>query len=96
MPGRVLNPPQRTFIADARRATLATLGPAGRPRLVPICFVLDPGSDLLFTPLDDKPKRTADPRRLARVRDIAERPAVGVLVDRWDEDWSRLAWGRRD
>ena len=96
MPARALSPAQRTFVADARRATLATLDPAGRPRLVPICFVLDPESDVLYTPLDDKPKRSDDPMRLARVRDIAERPAVGVLVDRWDEDWSRLAWVRLD
>lgn len=35
-----------------------------------------------------------DPRDLARVRDIGVRPRVAVLVDRWDEDWSRLAWVR--
>ena len=42
--------------------------------------------------IDDKPKRTRDPHSLARVRDIARRPDVSLLVDRWDEDWSRLAW----
>ena len=30
----------------------------------------------------------ADPRDLARVHDIEQRPRVAVLVDRWDEDWS--------
>jgi PPOX class probable F420-dependent enzyme len=48
----------------------------------------------LLTPLDDKPKAVHDKRDLARVRDIRERPEVSVLVERWDEDWSRLGWLR--
>jgi PPOX class probable F420-dependent enzyme len=85
---------QRDFLVAARSATLATIDPDGRPRLVPICFVLDPASPVLYTPLDDKPKRTDDVLDLARVRDIAARPDVTILVDRWDEEWSRLAWLR--
>ena len=56
--------------------------------------MLDPASPVLYTPLDDKPKRTDDVLDLARVRDIAARPDVTILVDRWDEDWSQLAWLR--
>jgi PPOX class probable F420-dependent enzyme len=86
------------FLAEARRATLATIDDAGRPRLVPICFVLseDPvtGVPTLHTPLDEKPKRTTDPLALARARDILARPAVTILVDTWSEDWSTLAWLR--
>ena len=26
------------------------------------------------------------------LRNIAEKPAVAVIVDRYDEDWSRLGW----
>ena len=33
---------------------------------------------------------------LARVRDIAADPRVTILVDRWDEDWTRLAWLRAE
>jgi PPOX class probable F420-dependent enzyme len=88
----------RRFVADARTATLATIAPDGRPRLVPVCFVLlpleAPDAAAIWTPLDDKPKRSADPHRLARVRDIAARPEVTILVDRWSEDWERLAWVR--
>lgn len=90
-----MTPSERAFLAAARTATLATIRSDGTPRLVPVCFVLvdaDPAS--LWTPLDEKPKRTSDPRALARVRDIEARPAVGVLVDRWDEDWTALAWLR--
>jgi PPOX class probable F420-dependent enzyme len=95
----VLAPAERAFVAAARQATLATTAPDGRPRLVPICFVLGDGADaigrpLLYTPLDEKPKRTADPLDLARVRDLLVLPDATLLVDRWDEDWSRLGWVR--
>ena len=90
----VLSAAQRAFLGQARRAVLATIAPDGRPRLVPISFVLDPGRPVLYTPIDNKPKRSDDPMRLARVRDILVDPRVTVLVDRWDEDWIRLAWLR--
>jgi PPOX class probable F420-dependent enzyme len=91
----------RTLLASARTATLATLDPSGRPRLVPVCFILGPTDhqterrpDVIWIPLDEKPKRSNDPRRLARVRDIAARPDVSILVDHWSEEWSELAWLR--
>jgi PPOX class probable F420-dependent enzyme len=90
----VLSMAQRALLADARRAVLATIAPDGRPRLVPICFVLGPSRPVLYTPLDEKPKRSVEPRSLARVRDLLADPRVSVLVDRWDEDWTRLAWLR--
>jgi len=95
----VLDAGQRGFIAERRTATLATLSKDCRPRLVPICFVLaDPEPDdprtLLYSPLDEKPKGGVDVRDLARVRDIAERPEVTLLFERWSEDWSCLAWLR--
>ena len=92
--GPLLTPAARMFLMDARTATLATIAPDGAPRLVPICFVLDPSDPVLVTPLDEKPKSTDDPLRLARVQDIVVRPTVSILVDRWDEDWPRLAWLR--
>jgi PPOX class probable F420-dependent enzyme len=90
----MLTDAERSFLATARRAVLATLAPDGRPRAVPICFVLDDVLPLLHSPLDDKPKRVDDPLALARVRDIRADPRVTVLADRWDEDWGRLAWVR--
>jgi PPOX class probable F420-dependent enzyme len=48
----------------------------------------------VYSALDEKRKTVADPRALARVRDIGTRPHVAVLVDRWDEDWAQLAWLR--
>jgi PPOX class probable F420-dependent enzyme len=89
---RVLIDAPREFMAAARTATLATISPDGHPRLVPICFVVI--DDVVWTPLDEKPKSVADVRRLARVRDIERDSRVTLLVDRWSEDWSELAWLR--
>lgn len=90
----ILTPDDRRLLLASRTATLATLDPNGRPRLVPCCFAPDPERDLLWTPIDEKPKRSADPRQLGRVADLAAWPAVSLLVDRWSEDWSKLAWLR--
>jgi len=100
-PERVVPPAARAFLESARRAILATVAPDGRPRLVPVCFVLAPDDDargrpILYTPLDEKPKRVGDPHQLARVRDLLMRPDVTLLVDRWDEDWQHLEWVRLD
>ena len=84
----------RAILGTARRATLATIAPDGRPRLVPVCFVVL--GDLFWSPLDEKPKSVDDPRRLARVRDIERDARVTLLVDRWSEDWAELAWLRLD
>ena len=92
----LLSADQRAFLESARRAVLATIAPDGQPRLVPICFVVDDAEPTLYTPIDDKPKRDDDPLALARVRDIAADPRVTILVDRWDEDWTRLAWLRAE
>ena len=89
-----LTPAERDLLAGARRATLATVAQNGRPRLVPICFVVIDG--VVWSPIDEKPKSSWDPRALARVRDIEARPDVTVLVDRWSEDWAELAWLRID
>ena len=92
----LLSATQRTFLESARRAVLATIAPDGHPRLVPICFVVAGEPPILCTPIDDKPKRSKDPLALARVRDIHVDPRVTVLVDRWDENWTRLAWLRAE
>lgn len=67
---------------------------------MPLAFALKATTDddlpILYSALDEKPKSVADPRELGRVRDILARPGVSVLVDRWSEDWSELAWLRLD
>ena len=78
-------------LRSARSATLGTVGKSGRPHLVPIVFVYEEG--LLYTAVDRKPKSTY---RLRRLRNIEANPSVSVLVDHYDDDWSRLWWVRLD
>lgn len=81
----------RHLLASARRAVLGTVGPDGRPHLVPVVYALV-GDDLV-TAIDHKPKTT---RRLRRLVNVAADPRVTVLVDEYDEDWTRLWWVRID
>jgi len=64
----------------------------GRPYVVPVCFALI-GDDepSIVSVLDEKPKRVAD-RNLRRVRNIQANPGVALVVDRYDEDWTKLAF----
>src|SRR5712691_698902 len=75
------------LLRTARVGRLATAAASGRPHVVPLCFAL--AGDRLYWAVDAKPKRT---RNLRRLRNIAENPRVSLVVDVWDEDWSRLAW----
>jgi PPOX class probable F420-dependent enzyme len=74
---------------DAPVARLATVDREGRPHVVPICFVVD--GDTLYTAVDEKPKRT---RRLRRLQNIEANPRVEVLIDHYEDDWSKLWWVR--
>jgi PPOX class probable F420-dependent enzyme len=52
-------------------------------------FALD--GDTLYSAVDRKPKRSTTLRRIENARD---RPDVTVLVDHYEDDWSRLWWIR--
>jgi PPOX class probable F420-dependent enzyme len=73
-------------------ARLASADAAGRPHLVPITFALL-DAETIVSAVDHKPKRTTALRRLAN---IEANPAVSLLVDHYDDDWSRLWWARAD
>jgi PPOX class probable F420-dependent enzyme len=79
----------RGFVAAARVAHLATADLKGAPHLVPLCFWFD-GARFYFV-IDEKPKRKTGVR-LKRMRNIAENPAVAVLIDHYEEDWGHLAY----
>ena len=86
-----LSPLAWELLTATRRATLTTLDARDRrPRSVPICFVLV--ETTIYSALDDKPKSIQDPRLLRRVRNLEVDPRATILVDRWDEDWERLAF----
>ena len=72
-------------------ARLATVDGDGRPHLVPCCFAFD--GDVAYSVVDHKPKRSAALRRLENIR---ANPAVCLLVDHYEDDWSRLWWVRFD
>jgi PPOX class probable F420-dependent enzyme len=78
-------------LGGARSATLGTVDHHGQPHLVPIVFAYDQGH--LYTAVDLKPKSTL---RLKRLANIEANPQVSVLVDHYDDDWSRLWWVRLD
>jgi len=86
---RVLSDYVRQFLADRRIAHLATADRGATPHVVPVCFAVR--GDTLYVTIDEKPKRKSG-SGLKRLRNIAENPAVAVVVDRYDEDWSRLGW----
>ncbi len=77
----------RAVVDQAPRAVLTTIDDDGRPHAVPVCFAVS-GSHI-FTAIDHKPKTTTS---LARLRHIEARPFATVLVDRYDDDWSKLGW----
>ena len=81
----------RARFAAARVARLATVSGDGVPHLVPVVFAVV-GSRILVA-IDGKPKRTRSLRRLAN---IADDPAVCLLVDEYSEDWATLWWARAD
>ncbi len=81
----------RARFAAARVARLATVSADGVPHLVPVTFAVL-GERIVFV-VDDKPKSTT---RLRRLDNIAARPSVCLLVDVYDDDWSRLWWARAD
>jgi len=81
----------RERVMTARVARLATVGASGAPHLVPFCFAGE--GDVFYFAVDAKPKRT---ERLQRLRNTAREPRVCVIVDHYEEDWSRLWWVRLD
>ena len=82
--------PGPSFINSIRVARLATADSSGAPHVVPICFAYD--GESFYSVLDQKPKR-APVERLKRVRNIVSNPRVSLVLDHYDEDWSRLWYG---
>jgi PPOX class probable F420-dependent enzyme len=76
------------LLAAARVARLGLLDDDGAPRVLPVTFALASGR--VYSAVDDKPKRR--PGVVARVRFLRARPRAALTVDRYEDDWSRLAW----
>ena len=78
-------------LVSARMAYLSTVRADGRPHVVPIVFAVE--DRVVYSIADPKPKQGLD---LLRHRNIASNPSVTLLVDAYDEDWSKLWWVRAD
>jgi PPOX class probable F420-dependent enzyme len=70
-------------------AHLGLLDGDGRPRVLPVTYAFVGGE--LWSAIDDKPKRVRGDD-VARVRWLRARPESALTVDRYDADWTRLAW----
>ncbi len=79
--------PIRDLLHHERRAVMTTIARDGGAHSVPVVFALV--GDQIVSPIDHKPKSG---RVMARVRNLERDPRVTLLVDRWDEEWTRLAW----
>ena len=79
----------RRFLDAHRVGHLATAGADGAPHVIPVCYALDDAA--VWFVADEKPKRRPA-RELQRLRNLRENPRAALVVDDWDEDWTRLAW----
>jgi PPOX class probable F420-dependent enzyme len=83
----MLSDAESLFLAHQRIAHLATADRRAIPHVVPVCFAI--ADDALYITIDEKRRPVT---ALKRLRNIAENPAVAVIVDRYEEDWARLGW----
>jgi PPOX class probable F420-dependent enzyme len=79
----------RRFLEAHEVGHLATAGADGAPHVVPVCYALDDAG--LYFVADLKPKR-GPARALARLRNLRANPRAALVVDDYDDDWTRLAW----
>ena len=81
----------RRRFAASPVARLATVRPDGAPHVVPVVFALVDGT--VYSAVDAKPKRGS---RLQRIENVRAEPRCALLVDHYEDDWSRLWWVRAD
>lgn len=70
---------------------LGSVTAGGDPHLVPVVFVADAG--IVYSPVDGKRKSAS---ALARLSNVTANGRASLLLDRYDDDWSRLWWVRLD
>lgn len=75
------------LLRSARTGHLATASATGEPHVIPVCYALI--GDALYIAIDEKPKSG---RRLLRLRNVDATGQAALVVDRYAEDWTQLAW----
>ncbi len=78
------------IINRARVARLSTIDYYKQiPHIVPVVFAFD--GHHYYLPLDNKRKKETV-EKLKRVRNIQHHPNVALLIDEYNEDWSKLVF----
>jgi len=77
------------LIERSRIAHLGLIDDAGAPRVLPVTYARC--GEHLVSAVDQKPKRVAG-QELARIRWLRARPRAALTIDRYEDEWSRLAW----
>jgi PPOX class probable F420-dependent enzyme len=81
----------RFLLREARVGYLGTITRDGGPHVVPCCFALS--GEVFYSAVDAKPKSTQDLRRLDNLR---AHGTATLVVDHYEEDWTKLWWVRVD
>ena len=79
------------FTDSCRVAHLGTIAADGRTHIVPVCFAQVEAEFVIA--IDGKPKSGG---KLARIANIERDPRCSLLWDRYDDNWTQLAWVRAD
>ena len=77
----------RELLDTERVARLAYVDDEDRPRVLPVTFTVAAGA--VWSAIDEKPKRTAEPARVAHLK---RSPRAALLADVYADDWDELAW----
>ena len=80
-----IEPEVVAFVKRQLVARLATADARGRPSVVPVCFALVDG--YFYSPIDEK-RKSVSWGRLKRLRNIEENPAVSLVIDHYEADWT--------
>jgi PPOX class probable F420-dependent enzyme len=79
----------KAIIDKARIARLATVDSECKPHLVPVVFAFD--GEYYYIPIDAKTKQEpSKPEKLKRVKNIQTNPNIALLIDEYNEDWTKL------
>lgn len=80
----------QAIISRARVARLSTIDYDEKtPHIVPVVFAFD--GHRYYIPLDEK-RKIQTVEKLKRVRNIQHNPNVALLIDEYNEDWSKLVF----
>jgi PPOX class probable F420-dependent enzyme len=75
------------LLERARVGRLGLLDEEGGPRVLPVTFAVAEGR--IWSAIDQKPKRTAEP---ARLRFLRRDRRAALTADHYSDDWEELAW----